>query len=66
MDPLDPNPKAYVDAALALHGYSLSPQAHQAVSENFARIAAIAATFLGHPLGAHDEMAPVFRPREPR
>ena len=63
---MDPTLKAYVDATLALHGYSLSPQAHQAVSENFARIAAIAATFLGHPLGAHAEMAPVFRPREPR
>jgi hypothetical protein len=66
MDPLDPNPKAYVDAALSLHGYSLSEQAQAAVVENFARIAAIAATFVDHPLQPHDEMAPVFRPRELR
>lgn len=60
---MDPILKAHVDATLALHGYSLSDDAYLAVLENFARSAAIAATFLDHPLTPEDEMAPVFRPQ---
>ena len=63
---MDPTLKAYVDATLALHGYSLSSAAHDAVREHFARNAAIAATFLDVPLSVEDEMAPVFLPRDPR
>ena len=63
---MDPTLKAYVDAALALHGYSLSREAADAVLENFARSAAIAATFLDHPLAPGEEMAPVFRPQGPK
>jgi hypothetical protein len=63
---MDPTLKAYVDATLALHGYSLSRAAYDAVLEHFERNAAIAATFLDAPLCAEDEMAPVFRPGDPR
>lgn len=53
---------AYVDAALALHGFDLSPAAREAVRQNFERSAAIAAAFLDWPLSPEDEMAPVFTP----
>ena len=56
------DPSAYVDAALALHGFDLTPAARAAVLQNFERSAAIAAAFLDLPLGPEDEMAPVFTP----
>lgn len=37
------DPSAYVDAALALHGFDLTPAAREAVLQNFERSAAIAA-----------------------
>jgi hypothetical protein len=51
---------AYVDAALALHGYRLSEAARAEVLRQFTLGATIAAAFLDVPLGPEDEMAPVF------
>ena len=54
--------EAYVDAALALHGYRLSDAARTGVLTQFTLGASIASAFLDLPLGPEDEMAPVFTP----
>jgi Protein of unknown function (DUF4089) len=53
---------AYVDAACAAQGLTLSADRREAVLLQFARVAQIAETFLDFPLGAEDEQAPVYRP----
>ena len=53
---------AYVDAALALHGYALNPARVVAVAQQFERIASIAATMLDTDLPADSEPAPSFHP----
>jgi hypothetical protein len=57
-----PDIAAYVDAALALHGYRLSESTRDEVLRQFTLGATIAAGFLEVPLGPEDEMAPVFTP----
>ncbi len=57
---------AYVDAALAVAGYALPPDASARVHEQFARIAAIAGTLDSVAVLPEDEMAPVFSPAGPR
>jgi hypothetical protein len=53
---------AYVDAACAAQGLTLSTERRDAVLMHFSRIAQIAESFLDFPLGAEDEQAPVYRP----
>jgi hypothetical protein len=54
--------EAYVDAALALHGFRLTETTRAEVLKQFTLGATIASGFLGLPLGPEDEMAPVFTP----
>ncbi|GAB7547506.1 DUF4089 domain-containing protein [Cupriavidus sp. CuC1] len=52
----------YARSALKLHGLELPKDAEARVIEQFLRVAAVAAPMLAHPLDAHDEPAPVYRP----
>ncbi|MBL0920468.1 MAG: DUF4089 domain-containing protein [Hydrogenophaga sp.] len=52
---------AYVDAALALHGFNLGAETRAAVLQQFKVIAAVATPVLAQALQPEDEMAPVFR-----
>jgi hypothetical protein len=54
--------EAYVDAALALHGFRLTDATRAEVLKQFTLGATIASGFLALPLGPEDEMAPVFTP----
>jgi len=53
---------AYVDAALALHGYDFTPGVVNDVKQQFARLAAIADTFVSLPLPVELESASLFIP----
>jgi hypothetical protein len=52
----------YVDAALALHGYDFTPGVVNDVKQQFARLAAIADTFVSLPLPVELESASLFIP----
>ena len=54
--------RAYVDAACAMHGFTLDAEERERAILQFARLAAIAAPLLEAPIGTHDEPAPVYRP----
>lgn len=57
--------RAYVDGALALHGWDLPVDARERVAVQFERMAEIVATLRAVALDPmHDEPAPVFVPRE--
>jgi hypothetical protein len=53
---------AYVEAALALHGYALDAAQTAAVTQQFARIALIAGACLQETLAPGSEPLPLFRP----
>ncbi len=53
---------AYVRAALALHGYRFDPAQVAAITQQFARVANIAAVFVDFEIAQDVEPAPVFRP----
>ena len=54
--------RRYVEAALVANGYDFAPARVDAIVEQFARIEAIAATFVDDPLPMSAEPAVVFRP----
>ncbi len=54
--------RRYVEAALVANGYDFEPARIDAIAEQFARIEAIAATFVDEPLPIGAEPAVVFRP----
>lgn len=59
---LDPALKAYVDAALALHGYTLTDEQKTGVYINFQLASNIAKGFLFAPLSVADESISVYTP----
>lgn len=57
----DDERQRYVEAALVANGYRFEPDRVDAIVEQFARIEAIAATFVDEPLSIGAEPAVVFR-----
>lgn len=62
MIPIDPTIKTYVDASLALHGYTLTDEQKTGVYINFQLASNIAKGFLFAPLTVADESIAIYTP----
>ena len=62
MTPTDDNLNAYVDAAVALHGFVIEPEWRPTIVANMKTIAKAAEDVLAYPLDESTEAAPVFTP----